>query len=312
MQGAFVSAEDGRRLGLRVDACTLRGAVSGVLPLVKELERLGVHASFFVALGPDCSGRALARVVRRPGFLSKMLRTRGLSMYGLRTALYGTVLPPPRIGRRAGDILRRVHREGHEIGLHSWDHVRWQDRLDSLSREQIAEDYDRAAACFHDAVGVEPRVSAAPAWLCSPASLAIAAEREFRYTSDTRGRCPFVPRLPAENRVASGLQCVPQIPVTLPTLDEVLGSNGATADDFYAGVEAKLGGGGTQVLTVHAEAEGRAFLRPFVAFLERVLAAGVSVSPLGELIADAGGLPSCGVERGQVDGRAGEVSLQGA
>ena len=35
----------------------------------------GVPASFFVAMGPDHSGRAIRRLFTHKGFLQKMLRT---------------------------------------------------------------------------------------------------------------------------------------------------------------------------------------------------------------------------------------------
>ena len=70
------------------------GARQGVPRLTRMLdEREGVTATFFIAMGPDNSGRAILRVFKNPGFLTKMRRTRAVSMYGLRTVLSGTLLP---------------------------------------------------------------------------------------------------------------------------------------------------------------------------------------------------------------------------
>ena len=63
----------------------------------------------------------------RPGFVGKVRRTSVVKHYGVRTLLYGTLLPGPDIGRRAADVMRGVRDAGFEIGIHCWDHVRWQD-----------------------------------------------------------------------------------------------------------------------------------------------------------------------------------------
>ena len=44
-----------------------------------------------------------------------------------KTLLYGTLLPGPDIGRRCADIMRAVRDDGFEVGIHCWDHIRWQD-----------------------------------------------------------------------------------------------------------------------------------------------------------------------------------------
>src|SRR6478672_3444454 len=92
----------------------------------------GVAASFFIAMGPDNSGRAIVRVLRNPGFLKKMRRTRAVAMYGLRTVLSGTVLPARPIALAFPNVMRDLARAGFEVGVHGYDHVRWQDRLDEI------------------------------------------------------------------------------------------------------------------------------------------------------------------------------------
>ena len=56
-----------------------------------------------------CTGRALRRVFR-PGFLSKVKRTSVISHYGIKTLMYGTLLPGPHIGRVATDGDPQAHR----------------------------------------------------------------------------------------------------------------------------------------------------------------------------------------------------------
>lgn len=79
-------------LALKIDVDTWRGTREGVPQLVALLQRHHVGATFLFSLGPDNTGRALKRVFRK-GFLQKVSRTSVLEHYGLRTLLYGTVLP---------------------------------------------------------------------------------------------------------------------------------------------------------------------------------------------------------------------------
>ena len=68
--------ESSRRLALKVDCDTYEGTKAGVPRLLALLDRLGVRASFFFTLGPDRSGRAIARILTHKGFVRKMMRSR--------------------------------------------------------------------------------------------------------------------------------------------------------------------------------------------------------------------------------------------
>ena len=66
-------------VALKVDVDTHQGLGEGVPRLMRALNDLGVTATFLIAMGPDNSGRAIVRVLRNPGFLKKMRRTRAAS-----------------------------------------------------------------------------------------------------------------------------------------------------------------------------------------------------------------------------------------
>ena len=51
-------------------------------------------------------------------------------MYGLRTVLSGTLLPARPIALAFPEVMRDLKRSGFEVGVHGYDHVRWQDQLD--------------------------------------------------------------------------------------------------------------------------------------------------------------------------------------
>lgn len=279
---------------LRIDVCTSDGLRQGVPALLGMLKRLDIRATFFVSMGPDHSGLAVLRVFRRRGFLGKMLRTGAPKMYGLRTMLSGTLLPATLTGLAQGDILRRIADDGHELGIHGWDHVLWHDHLPKMSRTAIQRHLSRAVEAYESILKRPPPCTAAPAWVCSPDSLEVQEAFGFAFASDTRGSRPFYPS------VRGRTLHVPQIPVTAPTLDEILGG----VSDANAEILSRWGDGG--VHTMHAEAEGRAYLQ----MAERLLHGAGPVGPLGRLVPLATGASE--IVHREIPGRAGAVSLQGS
>jgi undecaprenyl phosphate-alpha-L-ara4FN deformylase len=293
------------RVALKVDVDTFRGTRDGVPALLEDLAAAGVRATFFFTVGPDNSGRAVLRVFRKRGFLAKMLRTNAARMYGWRTALYGTLLPAPEIGRRCRATLEAVREAGHEVGLHAWDHVTWQDRLERLPRAAVEAQLDRGIVAFAAVFGEAPRSFAAPAWFCTEDAFAALDERGFDYLSVSRGAAaPFFPRL--GGRTLATLE----VPTTLPTLDEELGRDGTTAGNYVDRLVARYRPGRDEVLTVHAETEGLAHRGLFRQLLARHRSLGILTHPVGELAAAArAAAPAGEIGWGEVAGRAGKVVL---
>ncbi len=298
-----------RRLALKVDVDTLVGFTEGVPALLATLAEFAVPASFYVAMGPDNSGRAIRRVFTRQGFLKKMLRTGAPRLYGLKTMLYGTILPGPMIAASAPDLFRSVAAAGHEVGLHGYDHVHWHDHLLDLPPAAVHLEVLKAQRIFVEIMGFPARAFAAPGWQCSPAARTVLAAEGFCYASNTRGSRPYFPRY--DGQVSSLLE----IPTTLPTLDEYLGMAGRTAADFFAEVLEPPEPRPVQVLTLHAEVEGRPYLQEFNRFVAQARDRGVEFVRLGdyaaELLREPRSLPVAPVRQGTLPGRAGEVSCQG-
>jgi peptidoglycan/xylan/chitin deacetylase (PgdA/CDA1 family) len=293
----------GTRVALKIDVDTYRGTRDGVPAMLEDLARAGVRASFYFTLGPDRSGRAIFRVFTKPGFLGKMLRTNAAKMYGFRTALYGTLLPAPKIARRCADAIRECERAGHEVGLHAWDHVAWQDRLHKLPRPAIDDLLARGAAAFEEIFGRRPRAFAAPAWFCTDDGFEALEALGLDYVSVSRGAAePFFPRI--RGRTLATLE----VPTTLPTLDEDLGREGTTPENYVERLVARYRPGAVEVHTVHAETEGLAYRGLFRDLLARHAAEGVRAVTVGEVAAEARPRASArAVGLGEIAGRAGKV-----
>jgi len=294
-----------RRVALKVDCDTDVGTREGVPRLLDLFAAKGILATFFFTFGPDRSGVALRRVFTRKGFLGKMMKSRGLSLYGWRTALSGTLLPAPMIGQRAEREIRSAAEAGHETGVHGWDHVRWQDGIDTMTEDEIRQDSGRAHAEYRRIFGKVAHASASPGWAANARSLAIQEERGLLYASDTRGGAPFLPSV--EGRVFKTLE----IPTTLPTLDETLAWPAMRSDQdlrsFYRAAPR-----GTEVHTVHVEVEGRSKRALFTGILDDWIEDGVAFPLLSELAAEARSgaeaPPVRPLTRTRLPGRGGDVA----
>ena len=289
------------RLAIKVDVDTLRGYLEGVPRMLDLFKKKELRASIFFSFGPDNSGKAIRRIFR-PGFISKMMRTKAPSTYGIKTLMYGTLLPAPLIVPKAPEIVRRAAQEGHETGIHAWDHVYVQDRLDKISEAEYLALYKKAEALYKEICGTTPTSIAAPGWQVSEAVLKTEQDLGLAFASDVRGYEPFLP-------IYNGVEySVPQIPTTLPTMDEIYGLPGI--DDstllqaWLAGLDKVW-----NVVTVHAEMEGISKIGVFEKFLDMATSRGVTFMTLGEYAKEAP-LPRCEIIKGTLTGRAGTLAVQ--
>ena len=296
------------RIALKVDVDTLRGTQEGVPRLLRALERHGVQATFLFSLGPDHTGWALKRVFR-PGFLSKVSRTSVVQHYGLRTLMYGVLLPAPDIGRRAAADMLEARRQGHECGIHTWDHVVWQDHVrqrdEAWTRAQMRLAWDR----FGDIFGEPPATHGAAGWQMNDAAWKQNDDWGLAYASDGRGTGPYRPVV--EGRTLSHVQW----PTTLPTLDEMIGADGITEANVAGALLARTESDRDQVYTLHAELEGGLLEPVFDALLAGWKTQGHALLPLGALHAGLGlaalqALPALPLAWGTVPGRSGELVMQ--
>lgn len=295
------------RLALKVDVDTDRGTAEGVPNLVADLRAAGVPACFLFSLGPDQTGRAITRVLR-PGFLRKVRRTSVVRIYGWRTLLRGTLLPAAHIGRRRADVLRRVRDAGFEVGIHAYNHYRWQDHLARLSAEAVAAEFAAARAEFRRIFGFEASAAGAAGWQSNGFSREAYDAAGLRYASDTRGAGPYFPRV--DGRVHRTLE----IPTTLPTLDELMGRPEFPDEVIVAHLAALPRPDRINVFTLHAEIEGMGRRDLFRALLAAWRARGVELVRLDavadELLAQRDAIPVCDQIMAPIDGRSGRVATQ--
>ncbi|MDI9369519.1 MAG: polysaccharide deacetylase family protein [Synergistota bacterium] len=292
-------------LVIKTDVDTLKGYREGVPRLLEIFRARKMRASLFFSFGPDNSGKAIRRVFKK-GFIQKMRRTKAPSTYGLRTMLYGTLLPAPKIVQSEPSVFIRAIHEGHDCGIHCWDHVDWHDNLHNMEEHEIRAAFGKAMELFEHHAGRPAKSCAAPGWQATPASLSVQDELGFEYCSDARGPGgPFRPRM--EGREFKTLQ----IPTTLPTLDELMGTIPAERiNDRYM----ELIRPGLNVHTIHAEMEGQSQSALFEDLLERCAKSGATFRTLDDVALETTvsgtEIPVCEVKPGEIPGRWGTVAVQ--
>jgi len=286
------------KVGLRIEVGTYRGTRDGVPRLMGLLKQFQAGATFLFNLGPDHTGRALGSLPQVPK----------LKCYGMATLLSGTLLPGADIGARCRDVMRSVRSEGYEAGILALDRVRWWKRIEGASETWTADEMRRARARYEEIFGVPAHTHGAPGWRMNRYAYRYSQRLGYGHCSDTRGTGPFIPVVNAE------IAACPQLPTTLPTLDELL-SGGMNPDEAVRRLlelsrkPPKEG----HVHTLRAEVEGTMFEPVLRALLEGWRGLGQSPVSLREYAAglDIAHLPRCVIVEQAISGSSGRVSTQG-
>lgn len=248
-------------IGLRVEVHTFVGTRDGLAALVDLLQAHDAGATFLFTLGPDGSGRQvrdylLGRLLRRE-------RNELLRSYSRRALLHGWLLPTPHIARSCAQAMRAVREAGFEVGIHAYDRAAWMARALEADAAWTRREMERAQAAFREVFGEDANVHGAAGWRMNRNAFRLTQLLGFGYGSDTRGVEPFVPVWQAE------MVACPQLPTSLPTLDEVMrlrNDSAEAAADALLERSADTAGGG-HVYTLRVEMEGMRHAR----VLERML-----------------------------------------
>ncbi len=286
------------KIGLRIEVATLRGTRHAVPRLAAILKEHGARATFLLNLGPDRTGRAL-------GSLPRVSRLR---CYGLRALLSGTLLPAADVGLRCGDVLRALPKEGHEAGILAFDRADWVNHIATADESWTASAMQRARERYEEIFAVPALTHGAPGWRMNRYAYRYSQRLGFRHCSDTRGSGPFIPVIRGE------VVACPQLPTTLPTLDELVAS-GLGADEAVQRLlaasrePAPVG----HVLTLRAEVEGTVYAAALQALLAGWRALGMEAVPLRDYATglELSRLPRRAVDEEETTGACGPIAVEG-
>lgn len=196
-----------------------------------------------------------------------MFRTNAGRLYGLKTALYGTLLPSPLIAISFPELVGKMIAAGHEVEFHAWDHRRWQDELDKHTYGWIEEWFEKGITAYRKLVKKDPSSFGAPSWVIDDRVLEISQKYHFDYLSCTRAKEPFVHEI--SRRI--------EIPSNLPCFEEIGVHQGVSK------IMQILKNGGINVLPIHAEVEGGVWSKYFIELCEEVRRTDFEILPLSKI-----------------------------
>ncbi len=296
------------KLAIKVDVDGLAAALIGSPQLADLFATQAAGASFLFSVGPDRSGRHLGQLFQR-GMPARLWRTRRIRSYSATAPFYGTLLPAPDLGKRAADVIRAIRDEGFETGVRGFDYVQWTRRSPRQDPDWIARQMHLARDRYTEIVGEAPKVHAAPGWQLNRHACRLLQRLEFAYSSDTRGTHPFLPVFSAEV-----ISC-PQLPTTLPTMDELIAHRAMAPRDAVEHLLAmtRQAPAWGHVYSANAAFEGRKLLPEFEQLLRGWRKQGYELVSLRDYLFsfDTRELPYHEVVVGTVPGRPGMVASQG-
>lgn len=238
------------QLALKIEVGSLQGARKGVPRLLELLKKHQIPASFFFSLGKDQSGKRL--------FNAQFRRT-PLAHYHFKSLLYGTLLPAPHMGEQCADILRQVRDAGFELGIASYQPFLWQQKIKTASAAWTKQQMQLAVQEFTRILGEAPQAHSAAGGQMNRHAYRLTQQLGFNYAADSRGMHAFIPTWDAEI-----FNC-PQLPTTLPTLDQFIGHDGVTVENAASNYLKMTANHPQQghIFTARAELEGGQWLAVF-------------------------------------------------
>jgi hypothetical protein len=256
------------RVALRVEVSSVRGLREGVPNLIRLFGEYRLRATFLFALGRDYAG------------LSPLRTWRARRRLGLSALLYGTLLTPPSLANAAAGMIRLAREEGHEVGLFGLSPQHWAARLAHAEGDWVRRQCEALWEAYLGLGESAPCALATPGWQVHPALLGELSAERYRYSSLTRGKLPYVP-------LSQGVRSqVPEIPTTLPTVDEMLRQPGVTSDKIHEHLYAEsrhlLPAG--HVFAASAEREGIEWLPLMEKLLVMWKGQGGSIRTLGDVL----------------------------
>jgi undecaprenyl phosphate-alpha-L-ara4FN deformylase len=297
-----------KRIGLRCDVDFGIGLARGVPYLLDLFKKRNMRVTFYVTMGPD----GFRQHSNRLGSASYRKRIRRMNPMRMIKAFGPVYLARQALGFRGTvglsqpNVLRRVVAEGHELGVHGFDHYWWAENVFEADRNALKEDMDRGLNALKRSTGHDASAWASPNWRCSAASLNLLDEYGFPYGADTRGRSPFVPE------VAGYSGRKPQLPISLPCLHEIADYKDTTdlaviRDEFISHVRP-----GYNVWCIHDYYEGVLRREVFESVLDAVIRDGWSLVPIATLAAEIqpDKVAVSRITKARMRGGRGEVSCQ--
>ena len=199
---------------LRIDVDTAKDIA--LLPeLLDLLQLLDIQATFFITTGPDRLALNLFKYIVDPRRSVRFIKSKPLR-YGS-YSLNGVFRTKP-VERVCPETLQRARKEGHELGLHGYDHYVWIKNLQHMDELKIKELISRGVKALQATAEAEIRSFASPGFTVTSALLRAIDAFGFDYSSDFKSNEPTPPFYPETGTERSPIL---QVPVSMDSIGEL-------------------------------------------------------------------------------------------
>jgi undecaprenyl phosphate-alpha-L-ara4FN deformylase len=165
---------------LRVDLESDKGIKLGLPKLLDLLKEYNLKASFYLVMGGESNIFELLRY--RAPLKSSMERT--INLWSTKEKLRMVLIPKDFVKENI-EVLKRIIKEGHELGLHGWKHREWTRGLDSID---INKKVLNAKTKYENIFRREPISFASPGFNTNEKVLKILNKEEIKFISDFEGK----------------------------------------------------------------------------------------------------------------------------
>jgi undecaprenyl phosphate-alpha-L-ara4FN deformylase len=215
---------------IRIDVDSTRDIA--LLPeLLDLLTRLGIKGTFFITTGPDRLALNFLKHLAHPRSYAQFIKSRPLR-YGAHS-LNG-ILRSTEVEAASPEILLRVKEDGHELGLHGYDHFTWISKLSMMDETAIKQLINTGITALESVTKAEAKSFASPGFTVTSALLRAIDAFDFDYSSDFKSNRPIPPFYPETGSDMSG---VLEVPVSMDSIGELF-TKGLSADEIKARISA--------------------------------------------------------------------------
>jgi len=213
-------------VAIRIDVDSARDIA--LLPeLLDLLKRLGIKGTFFVTTGPDRLALNFLTHLARPRSYAQFIKSRPLR-YGAHS-LNG-ILRSTEVETASPEILQKVKEDGHELGLHGYDHFTWISKLSKMDEVAIKQLISTGIKALEAVTNATAKSFASPGFTVTSALLRAIDAFDFDYSSDFKSDYPISPFYP---EIGSDVSGVLQMPVSMDSIGELF-TKGLSADEIKA------------------------------------------------------------------------------
>jgi len=216
-------------VAIRMDVDSARDIA--LVPELLDLFRVfDIKGTFFVTTGPDRLALNLFKHVANPRRYLKFIRSKPLRY---RFQSLNGILRNVRVEAACPAALLGITEEGHELGLHGYDHYAWMNEVPTMDETTVKALINRGLQALTAASASNIAGFASPGFTVTSALLRAIDSFGFSYSSDFK--CleptpPFYPKAGAETRH------VLQVPVSMDSIGELC-ANGFPEDEIKARVQ---------------------------------------------------------------------------